>query len=294
MSYPQGPQQGGYPQHPQPGPYGPPGGYPQYGGYPPPPPRKPKTGLIVGIVAAVVVLATLGITGFVAPGFFLGDDDGSGSDTSTAQGTAQGMVDAINAKNAAGVRGLKCANAEDELEQVASGLDRIKGVTLGQLQESGQTATAALEVDLGVAEKFNTTGQLANENGKWCWRAFDDSSASAGTTSAPAAPAAGNGAKPMMEEFLGKINDGDSTASAMVCEHAYDAATVKAEVESMTTKDMDLRLAEEPTGTTGSTTANVDGTSDGKPLASGHLAVQQTSPEVPWCVAIFYAHPQPG
>lgn len=62
----------------------------------------------------------------------------------------------------------------------------------------------------------------------------------------------------------------------------------------MTTKDMDLRLAEEPTGTTGSTTANVDGTSDGKPLASGHLAVQQTSPEVPWCVAIFYAYPQPG
>lgn len=256
MSYPQGPQQGGYPQQ---GPYGPPGGRPQYGGYPPPP-RKPKTGLIVGIVAAVVVLAALGITGFVAPGFFLGDDDGSGADTSTAQGAAQGMVDAINAKNAAGVRGLKCANAEEELEQVAAGLDRIKGATLGLLQESGQTATATLQIDLGVAEKFTTTGQLANENGKWCWRAFDEESASASTTSAPAAPPAdtGGGAKPMMEEFLGKINDGDSTAADMVCEHAYDAATVKADVESMTTKDMDLRLAEEPTGTTGSTTAGLD------------------------------------
>lgn len=291
MSYP-GPPQGGYPQQPQPGPYGPPGGHPQYGGYPPPP-RKPKTGLIVGIVAAVVVLATLGITGFVAPGFFLGDDDGSGSDTSTAQGAAQGMVDAINAKNAAGVRGLKCANADEELEQVAAGLDRIKGVTLGQLQESGQTATAALEVDLGVAEKFNTTGQLANENGKWCWRAFDESSASASTTSAPSAPPGdtGGGAKPMMEEFLAKINDGDSTASDMVCE-GYGAARIRSDIEVMLDDELHLNLAEEPSGTTGSTTADLDGTYDGKPLLSGHLAVRQASPDVPWCVAIFSAYPE--
>jgi hypothetical protein len=60
------PQQGG-PQ--QQGGYG--HGYPQPGGYGPPPPNKPKTGLIVGIVASVVVVA-LGLVLVLA---LTGDDD---------------------------------------------------------------------------------------------------------------------------------------------------------------------------------------------------------------------------
>jgi hypothetical protein len=65
MTYP---PQGGYPQQ-QPYPQYSPG----YGG--PPPPKKSNTGLIVGLVAGVVVvLAALGVTGFVTPGFFLSKD----------------------------------------------------------------------------------------------------------------------------------------------------------------------------------------------------------------------------
>lgn len=55
--------------------------------YPPQPPQpsKTKTGLIVGIVAAVVLIAALLITGFVAPGFFLSDDsDATGAGDKTA------------------------------------------------------------------------------------------------------------------------------------------------------------------------------------------------------------------
>ena len=87
MSYPpQGPygQQQGWPPQ-QPG-YGPTQQFPpqyQPGTYPPPgqpggePPRK-KTGAIIGVVVAVVViLAAVGVTGFWQPGFFLADDQES-------------------------------------------------------------------------------------------------------------------------------------------------------------------------------------------------------------------------
>lgn len=50
-------------------------GYPQGQGGPPP--QKSKTGLIIGIVIGVVVLIAFGVTGFVAPGFLLGKDDGN-------------------------------------------------------------------------------------------------------------------------------------------------------------------------------------------------------------------------
>ena len=59
MAYP--PQQGQY-------------GYPQGG-----PPKKDRAPLIAGLIFVVALLAGLGITGFVAPGFFLSDDKGGSS-----------------------------------------------------------------------------------------------------------------------------------------------------------------------------------------------------------------------
>lgn len=50
-------------------------GYTQGFGGPPAPPKKSKTGLLIGIVIGVVVLIAFGVTGFVAPGFLLGKDD---------------------------------------------------------------------------------------------------------------------------------------------------------------------------------------------------------------------------
>ncbi|WP_242579093.1 Twin-arginine translocation protein TatA [Amycolatopsis sp. 195334CR] len=114
------PQSGGFPQQGQPygqqpgydpygqqqqqpygqQPYGQPG-YDQYGqptqqyqGYPGggdgfggPPPKKSKTGLWAGIGVGVVVLVALGITGFVAPGFFLSKDEPT--NTAGGQTTSQ-------------------------------------------------------------------------------------------------------------------------------------------------------------------------------------------------------------
>ncbi|QQQ75855.1 hypothetical protein IOD16_33115 [Saccharothrix sp. 6-C] len=61
------PQQPGYGQPPA-GPHPPPGhplpSHPQPGGYgPPPPPRKKRTGLVIGIVVGVVVLVVAGVVG---------------------------------------------------------------------------------------------------------------------------------------------------------------------------------------------------------------------------------------
>ena len=64
---------------PQQGPYG---GYPGHGA----PPGKDRAPLIAGMIFAVALLAGLGITGFVAPGFFLGDDDGGSSSASGGSG----------------------------------------------------------------------------------------------------------------------------------------------------------------------------------------------------------------
>ncbi|MEV0066986.1 MULTISPECIES: hypothetical protein [unclassified Amycolatopsis] len=65
------PQQGWDPNQPYGGGYG---GGPQ-------PPKNNKTGLWIGIAVAVVVVVALGITGFVAPGFFLSKDSGSTAQT---------------------------------------------------------------------------------------------------------------------------------------------------------------------------------------------------------------------
>jgi len=99
--YPQqGGQYGGYPQ--QDNQYGGFGQAPQYGGFPggpyggghgTPPPKKSNTGMVIAIVAAVLVLGGLGITGFVAPGFFLGDEkDASASGGSPSTSATNGST----------------------------------------------------------------------------------------------------------------------------------------------------------------------------------------------------------
>jgi len=128
MSYPQHPgqphyQQGPYPPGHYPPPYGQPGGYG-------PPPAKPKTGLWVGLAFGLVILIALGITGFVAPGFFLSKDDkpAAGSPTAgsqgspppaqfpgvdqAAQGQANKLLQALNSQDSAGATALFCRNID--------------------------------------------------------------------------------------------------------------------------------------------------------------------------------------
>lgn len=85
MAYP--PQQGQYGAQQQ---YG---GYPQqqgpYGG----PPQKNKAPLVATLIFVVALLAGLGITGFVAPGFFLSDDKDGGSSADGGGGAPGGVGD---------------------------------------------------------------------------------------------------------------------------------------------------------------------------------------------------------
>ncbi|MGW4061098.1 hypothetical protein ACWEGE_22650 [Amycolatopsis sp. NPDC004747] len=126
------------------------GGYSQGFGGPPAPPKKSKTGMWIGIGATVVVvLAVLGITGFVAPGFFLSKDDtntaaapssstsakpspskptskkpttsasqppaDSGGGASDAKAVLQGFIDKLNAGDNNGAVALGCADSKQLL-----------------------------------------------------------------------------------------------------------------------------------------------------------------------------------
>ncbi|MCR3721261.1 MULTISPECIES: hypothetical protein [Prauserella salsuginis group] len=115
-----GPQPGGYPQPgaPQPGAPQPgapqSGGFPQQGmppqggGYPPPgqphgfpqgpggfdqQPKGKKTGLIVGVAAAVALIAAVLVTGLWAPGFFVGDDTETSADSGNSGDDSGGTAD---------------------------------------------------------------------------------------------------------------------------------------------------------------------------------------------------------
>jgi hypothetical protein len=127
------------------------GGYSQGFGGPPAPPKKSKTGMWVAIGAAVVVvLALVGITGFVAPGFFLSKDEdntaaAAPSSSTSAKPTApkttakrpttpttkpsaseggggadakvvlQGFIDKLNAGDNNGAVALGCADSKELL-----------------------------------------------------------------------------------------------------------------------------------------------------------------------------------
>ncbi|MFI7678409.1 hypothetical protein [Actinophytocola sp. NPDC049390] len=87
MAYP--PQQGQY------------GGYPGHGA----PPKKDRAPLIASMIFVVAVLAGLGITGFVTPGFFLGDDDGGGNSSASGDSGGGGIEDGPKDPDMPGVPG---------------------------------------------------------------------------------------------------------------------------------------------------------------------------------------------
>ncbi|UOX87540.1 hypothetical protein MUY14_38415 [Amycolatopsis sp. FBCC-B4732] len=125
-------------------------GYAQGFGGPPAPPKKSKTGMWIAVGATVVVvLAALGVTGFVAPGFFLSKDDNTnvaappssstsakptspktttpkksttptskaptGSGASDAKAVLQGFIDKLNSGDKTGAIALGCADSKDLL-----------------------------------------------------------------------------------------------------------------------------------------------------------------------------------
>jgi len=201
--------------------------YSQGFGGPPAPPKKSKTGLIIALVAVVVLLAGLGVTGFVAPGFFLSKD------SSTASGpdkTAQDIVDGLNRKDKNALNALKCGDAEEDIAQIIDNVDKVSDVKLSgpvtKISETEYTAIVAMKINGNASTRKGTLGKSGDN---WCWRKVGSASSSGGKTSAPktskptetTGPGSGSGdaeGAAKIKSFIDTLNSGDKAgAIAMAC-----------------------------------------------------------------------------
>jgi hypothetical protein len=220
---------GGYDQtgaYGQQNPYGQP--YGQGFGGPPAPPPKSKTGLLIGIAIAAVVLIAVGVTGFVAPGFFLSKDNTA---TATPEKTAQQIIDALNAKDTATLNSLKCADAEADVSEMIDDVADISNVKLDKLDKVSDSEYKAT-VSLTVSGRATTiAGTLASAGDKWCLKLIGSSTRTPTSTkksttprsstpsrSTPGTPSTGEAADGI-KSFIDKVNAKDKAgATAMVCQ----------------------------------------------------------------------------
>lgn len=169
------------------------------------PPKNNKTGLWIGIAVAVVVLVALGITGFVAPGFFLSKDDKSTSqaqppapapspssdaplpsdssspstDSSDDPGTGgSGSGEAkqfindflakLNAKDAAGATAMACQGTESmSKKSIDETTSGDPQLTLAKVTEGSATTTARLTGKLSGKDASGTM-VVMNRGGGYC------------------------------------------------------------------------------------------------------------------------------
>lgn len=200
----QPPQQGWDPNQQQ---YG--QGFGGPGGPGGPPPQKNKTALWVGIAVAVVLVVALGITGFVAPGFFLSKDNtntaqnppsrqqlpgtsapglptdesspptdqsespgtGGSSDSGAGKSTVEAFLAKINAKDAAGATSMVCQGSESFSK------DSITESTAGTPQlkagEYSGSAIVTATISGSVSGKDANGSVIASSfDGKWCIGGF--------------------------------------------------------------------------------------------------------------------------
>lgn len=244
-----GQQPGGYPGYPgQPYPQQP-GDYAQYGMYPAGPggpgggPPKKKTGLIVGLaITGVVVLAgVLAFTGWVAPGFLTEDDEsaGAGNDGSGAQHLAEQIMDGLNNQDATALQQLACDGADRSVRTVLGVVDYIEKAELGDVSNSGNTATADGTVT-AEGRSMPVQAELKKDGGSWCWQSVPEMamggdvdsstipSTDAGDSMPTTAPDDGSGGdsggeawRPVSEKFVDAVNSGDGDkAKSMFCSDA--------------------------------------------------------------------------
>ncbi len=300
---PQGQQPyGGYPQQ-QTGPYG--------GGYGGPPPRKNTAPLIATMIFVLALLAGLGITGFVAPGFFLGDDDkgggsasgGSGGDGGPGGGGgdvalrrfADDLVAAANDRDKSALSGFACDDARPGVRQATDDIDDTDGAELNEIKEDADSAVIVVDITYqGKTAPFAATA--AKDGDDWCWQDFapgtggssgggsgsDDSDDSDGPAAGPGGDGGGEEeAEAFAKEFLDAVNAKDAdTANGMYC-----PSSAKGIVDYAIMKD--AKLAVESTSARGGLlTVTLSGTLDGEPLSRGKVTVELKGSSAP-CVFTF-------
>ena len=294
------PQSGGFPQYGQQPGYGQPGytqpypaydqggggggGYPPTGQYPgygaPPPGGGGKKGLWIGItVAVVVILAAVGITGFVAPGFFLSDDK------VTPDATAASLVNALAKHDKNTLRGFVCADAEKEVSSKIDDVDDVTSAKLVNVVTNGNLATAnvAVSTDDGSGTAIATLS-LQNEN--WCWQKVELKQDSGGTrsksrsstrpssrtsspTSSSSSSSGGDVYKGTIDSFVSKINSGDGAgATALVC--TANVSELQSNISEATSGGASITADVSGYGAVGF--GDVEGTIGGKRLSGGFIS----------------------
>jgi hypothetical protein len=336
MTYPQGPygqqpdpygqqqpQYGGYQQQPQYGgaydpnanaQYG--GAYgQQYGGFGggPQPPKNNKGPIIAIVSIVVLILAGVGITGFVAPGFFLSDDKGgntaSDSGTSTAGGDnkddASGadafiskMVAAADSKSESKLEDYQCSNATDSVKDATKHIDEIDSAELKDTREESDTEVVAKLNIVVDGDDGDYEATVVKDGGDWCWKDFtggktsssDESSSESTTdeTSESGAPGGGGGDSDGVEfvqSFLDKLNAGDGAgANQLSC------------ADSTSQQDITNAAAGHPSLQIDQSGLTADSTYVGAPLTgtvNGQSVTARTSAFVEdgkWCIYTFFAY----
>lgn len=299
------PQQGQYPQGQfQQGQYQQGGqfGYPQAGGFGPPPPKK-KTGLWVGLSAGAVVVIAFVITAFVAPGFLLGDDEdgggsGDGSGGTGAAAVAQQIIDGLNNKDTAALNKLTCSGADEDVSEAIGSVGDIEQATLGEVKESGNTATAKAKVVV-LGDEYDVVSELAKDGGNWCWQNLSMGDvAPVSPEPSPAEPTgigdetgtsspAGGDPDTAVQQFVEAVNGGDeATATGMMCSGAQQMSQDSLDRAFAGTAELSADPAEQSGQSSQPTyTATVEGTLDGQ-QAYGAVAVVELNGGM--CVGAFF------
>lgn len=192
---------GATPQSGQPDPWGQqqPGGYPGYPGGPGgEPPKKKKTGLIIGVVVGVLVLVGGGVTAIIlltgkdtknaaaqgpatstvasAPGSASSSprtaSSGSGAGTSTPEGLEAAVIDAYTTKNAQKFVPLMCEPAPPStIQTIQNTLDKVPDGVVYSIAKSpaitGNSGTMTLRVAVnGGNHDFQIP--ISKSGGHWC------------------------------------------------------------------------------------------------------------------------------
>jgi hypothetical protein len=321
--YQQQPPTGQYPagydpaaQYPPTGQYG---GFPggQYGGgYGGPPPEKKNTGMIVAVVAIVVLLlGGLGVTGFVAPGFFLSDDkkNAGGGGTTTSQqpeGAAADefideLVKAADDKDASALKGMACDDAKSSVDSAIEDISEISGAKLSDTEEvsdSEVTAKLAITVD-GDDGDYDATVVKPDGSKDWCWDDIIPASGGGGglptgdpssdpSTEAPPTGSGGSGSsgsdgegEDFVQGFLDAVNGGDGAgAKGKLCSDSSSEGDIDDAITGKASLQMDTAGMESQSEYVG---VDLKGTLNGAPTSAARTSafVQDGG----WCIFTFYA-----
>ncbi|GAB2975362.1 hypothetical protein GCM10027184_26480 [Saccharothrix stipae] len=268
------------------------------------------------IAVVVLVLGGIGLTGFVAPGFFLGDGGTGGSSTTPPPRTSSSVppgadperlvdavVEALGSQDTDFLKGVACSEAGSAVHKVIDDVAPFRGAEpVGNPKTSTDAAVGTFEVATAwKREKFEV--EVVRDGDTWCWHNIaradvgKTSAAPTGSTTAaptpPGTPTAGG--KPVdpagletLRAFVDNVNAGDAAeAKAQLC---ADAIKQPRHVDELIGYEPDLAIDSTKDGITsgpGSFQLYLRGTAKGQEVDGNSGSVWVTNLDGPWCVHAF-------